>query len=73
MMQWQRPDYCMLKCNVDAIFFSSTRSSGWGWCVRDSHSRFISAGSGWTQATLTIIEGEAMTLFKACREAVAQG
>ncbi|MCI51949.1 hypothetical protein A2U01_0073193, partial [Trifolium medium] len=29
-MQWQRPDYGMLKCNVDVSFFTSRCSSGWG-------------------------------------------
>ncbi|PNY01575.1 eukaryotic translation initiation factor 3 subunit c [Trifolium pratense] len=70
---WQRPDYDMLKCNVDANFFTINGSPGWGWCVLDCHGHFINADSGWTQATFTIIEGEAMTSLQACREAVAQG
>lgn len=34
--RWEKPDERVLKVNCDADFYSTTKSGGWGYVIRDS-------------------------------------
>ncbi|MCI48709.1 cytochrome P450, partial [Trifolium medium] len=67
--QWRCPRVGWWKCNVDASFFEASGSTGWSWCVCNSEGAFIAAGTNICTHNLTTMEGEAMTILEALREA----
>jgi ribonuclease HI len=71
--QWQQPPRGYLKCNVDASFYNSAGSSGWGWVVRDASGEFKVAGSNIVNTPLSVLEGEAMALVEAMEEMIHRG
>jgi ribonuclease HI len=70
---WQKPRDGWWKCNVDASFSHSPCYTGWGWCLRDSAGCFSAAGTNICRNTLTVVEGEAMTILEAMRVAISKG
>ncbi|GAU44733.1 hypothetical protein TSUD_88180 [Trifolium subterraneum] len=61
-----------LKCNVDASFSQASGHTGWGWCLRNSNGVFVAAGTNMSTHKLTIVEGEAMAILEAMREAISR-
>jgi ribonuclease HI len=47
--------------------------TGWSWCVRDSNGAFVAPGTNNCRHILTVVEGEAMTILEAMREAISKG
>ncbi|GAU34086.1 hypothetical protein TSUD_255820 [Trifolium subterraneum] len=72
-VQWQQPQFGIVKCNVDASFYDIAGATGWGWCVRDHQGRYIIAGTNLLQARLNILEGEAMAIKEAMEEMLQRG
>ena len=62
---WEKPSEMWLKCNVDAAFHDRNHITSFGCCVRDSRRQFIRAQMKWQQANMTVLEGEAVTVFEA--------
>jgi hypothetical protein len=73
LLRWQRPHVGWWKCNVDASFSQNSRSTGWSWCIRNSDSAFIAAGTNSRRHNFTVAEGEAMAILEAIREASSRG
>ncbi|GAU26279.1 hypothetical protein TSUD_224710 [Trifolium subterraneum] len=71
-MVWQCPRDGWLKCNVDASFSQASGHTGWGWCLRNSNGVFVAAGTNMSTHKLTIVEGEAMAILEAMREAISR-
>jgi hypothetical protein len=70
LVQWQQPSEGYLKCNVDANFYNLAGSTGWDWVIRDSSGNFKLAGSNIVHSTLSVLEGETMTLVEAMEEVI---
>ncbi|GAU14356.1 hypothetical protein TSUD_309160 [Trifolium subterraneum] len=72
-MQWQCPRDGWWKCNVDASFSRVFDRTGWGWCMRNSNGAFVAECTNMSMHELTTVEGEAMAILHAMREAVSRG
>jgi hypothetical protein len=72
-VQWQHPPTGLLKCNVDASFFSSNGATGWGWCLHDSRGYFQLAGTNVVNSPLSVLEGEALAIIEAMKEVIHRG
>ncbi|GAU35379.1 hypothetical protein TSUD_57280 [Trifolium subterraneum] len=72
-IQWQQPRSGWSKCNVDASCHYESGRTGWGWCFRNSHGAFIAACTNVSMHKFSTLEGEAMTLLEAIREASFRG
>ncbi|MCH80115.1 cytochrome P450 [Trifolium medium] len=70
--QWLPPRPGVLKCNTNASFYNAARVTKRGWCLRGHRCRFILAGNNLTQERLSTLEGEAMTLKEAIKEAMSK-
>ncbi|CAJ2629979.1 unnamed protein product [Trifolium pratense] len=73
LQRWQQPRIGWWKCNVDASFFNTSGHTGWSWCIRDSNDNFVAAGTNINKYHLSILEGEAMAILEAIREASTRG
>ncbi|XP_075473866.1 uncharacterized protein LOC142504911 [Primulina tabacum] len=63
--EWRKPQYQFLKCNVDATFFTETRSMRFGMVVRDTEGKCIGCRSMVMEGLYEVKEGEAMGLCEA--------
>ncbi|XP_045790350.1 uncharacterized protein LOC123885137 isoform X2 [Trifolium pratense] len=72
-LRWQRPRDGWWKCNVDASFSQASGQTGWGWCIRNSQGVFVAAGTNMSMHKLAIVEGEAMAILEAMRQATSRG
>ncbi|XP_058741428.1 uncharacterized protein LOC131613804 [Vicia villosa] len=68
---WSPPADNWVKCNVDAGFNKSYRSTNRGWCFRDNLGRFITAGIAWDIDSMSTIEAEALVLKEAVQHAIS--
>jgi ribonuclease HI len=68
-----QPPHGFLKCNVDASFYNSACSIGWGWVLRNSRGCFQLAGSNIVPTSLSVLEGEALALVEAMEEMIQRG
>ncbi|KAK2437743.1 hypothetical protein QL285_022600 [Trifolium repens] len=62
-IHWQQPPMGVLKCNVDASFYTAIGATGWGWCLRDSRGHFKLAGTNIVNSPYSVVEGEALALL----------
>ncbi|GAU47116.1 hypothetical protein TSUD_98930 [Trifolium subterraneum] len=72
-MPWTLPPDGWQKCNVDAGFHDDVGKKSVGWCIRDSSSQFVLAGTFWLHGRFSIIEGEAIALMEAMKEVKSRG
>ncbi|MCI31515.1 ribonuclease H protein, partial [Trifolium medium] len=72
-LQWQKPQFGWLKCNVDVRFHNESSKTSAGWCLRDHRGQYVMAGSSWRQGNCPIIEGEAMAMIEAMKEMEQRG
>jgi hypothetical protein len=73
-LRWRKPRDSWWKCNVDASITHS--SSSIGWCMRNCVGNFVAAGTISYPPhilILTVVEGEAMAILEAMREAISRG
>ncbi|XP_058760811.1 uncharacterized protein LOC131634172 [Vicia villosa] len=69
-INWSPPGEGWVKCNVDAGFNKTYRSTNRGWCFRDAMGRFITADIAWDIGNLSPLEAEALALKEAVQHAV---
>jgi hypothetical protein len=60
--RWKKPRRGRLKCNMDALFSSSTDKVGVGMCIRDEEGRFVRAKTMWHTPLCSVDIGEALGL-----------
>ncbi|XP_058776172.1 uncharacterized protein LOC131650483 [Vicia villosa] len=70
-VNWSPPSEGWVKCNVDAGFNKTYRSTNRGWCFRDAMGRFIMTGIAWDIGNLSPLEAEALALKEAVQHAVS--
>ncbi|XP_058776331.1 uncharacterized protein LOC131650640 [Vicia villosa] len=68
---WSPPADNWVKCNVDADFNKSYRSTNRGWFFRDNLGRFITAGIAWDIGSMSTIEAEALALKEVVQHAIS--
>lgn len=70
---WERPNYGLLKCNVDAAFNERAGITSIECCVRNNNGEFVMSQTSWKQANLSILEGEATSLLEGLHMAIVKG
>jgi hypothetical protein len=73
MQQCQHPRNGWWKCNVDVSFSQASGHTGRGWCICNSYGIFVVARMNMCMHKLAIVEGEAMSILEAIREAISRG
>jgi hypothetical protein len=73
MQQCQHPRNGWWKCNVDVSFSQASGHTGQGWCICNSYGIFVVARMNMCMHKLAIVEGEAMSILEAIREAISRG
>lgn len=64
---WVKPVAGLLKCNVDAAFFTQEKACGVGMCLRNESGIFIQARVMRHTPLLNVREGEAIGLLEAIK------
>jgi ribonuclease HI len=73
VVHWQQPPLGVLKCNVDASFYTADGATGCGWCLRDSSGHFKLAGTNIVNSSYSVVEGEALAIIEAMEELSYRG
>ncbi|GAU45901.1 hypothetical protein TSUD_401110 [Trifolium subterraneum] len=73
LLQWKKPRQGWYKCNVDAGFHESIGITSAVWCIRDHRGQFVLAGTSWLQGRCSILEGKAIVLLEAMKQAEHRG
>ncbi|XP_045821892.1 uncharacterized protein LOC123914765 [Trifolium pratense] len=72
-VRWEKPGVRWIKCNVDAAFVVGSGVTSMGLCFRDTNGHFVAGLTKWQQPFYSIVEGEALTLLHAMKEAIHRG
>ncbi|XP_045802300.1 uncharacterized protein LOC123895871 [Trifolium pratense] len=72
-VRWEKPAAGWIKCNVDDAFVVESCVTSMGLCFRDTNGHFVAGLTQWKQSFYSIVEGEALPLLHALREAIHRG
>jgi hypothetical protein len=71
--KWKKPDGDDLKINIDGAFFQNSKTSGWGFIIRDSNSDHVGSGVGHIAAVAGATYAEAHACLQAVQFAIDAG
>ncbi|PNX77111.1 cytochrome p450, partial [Trifolium pratense] len=72
-VRWEKPGVRWIKCNVDVVFVVEFSVTYMGLCFRDTNGHFVAGLIQWQQPFYSIVEGEALALLHAMKEAIYRG